>query len=83
MRSLMRDHGGHEETVTGVVIIASPPEDATADTESVRRGKTTIGDDGRGEGTEKVSPASANIQDPVRIRVQSAKHVSDHCAPRR
>ena len=82
LRQLTRDHKGHEESITGVAIIPPQPSDATIDIKSATRGKTTAAGGVRDAGGDGSTPASPDLKLPVRIRVQSATHISDHCVPR-
>lgn len=82
LQALKRDHNGHEETITGVVIIPPQPADATIDTGTARRGKAPAGGARRDPQGDAVREASGDVQVPVRIRVQSARHVADRCVVR-
>jgi hypothetical protein len=78
LRPLTRDHTGHEETITGVVIIPPQPADATIDDEPDTR--TRAGGSGvRDGGGDGSSPDAEGLNGPIRIRVQSARHVADRC----
>jgi hypothetical protein len=84
MRQLADDHKGHEESITGVAILPPEPSNATVDIKTIKAGRATITSGVResdGAGT-RPSGFNGDARVPVRVRIQSATHLAEHCVPR-
>jgi hypothetical protein len=76
MKQLQSSHDGHLERITGIATIPQP-EGTTVETYGGTKGKTRV------TSGVRVSEAGGEAPLPVKLRVQSAEHLADECAPKR
>ena len=77
LQLLKKDHDGHYEEVTGVAKVPASYQHPQAQVRSKDIGKTRITIGTRQETSTLPSP-----EQPVRIIVDSFRHISDHCVPK-
>src|SRR4029079_17368975 len=75
LQQMRRDHDGHQDEITGIAIVPASRAD-DKDTETTQVGKKTRITVGARSGSDD----RANGFRPVRLKVQSLRHIDDKCS---
>ena len=83
LAQLSSDHKGHHEEIVGIAILPPLPDGATVDTRTKTIGGARVSGAVRQAGASGGAnrPAVVSTPGPVRIKVQSARHIADSCSP--